>query len=210
MRSGKVKRVIGRVFGRKETEGESYRNRVLGSNSPGQFVRGTADDRTFGLDAAFARADGASVLDIGCNDGLVSSAFAERGASFIDGIDFSPVAVETARNGFLDKKVDAQFQVLDLMKGFEAVSPHLRRKQYDIVCYLGVHQHLHKQMTPTDLVSLEGELFNLAGNLLIVRTGTKFIDALNDRILQSGFAPITEKLKGNISPIRSYVRAGKQ
>lgn len=87
-----------------------------------------------GLDPLLAECRGLSLLDVGCNNGSVAAAFAEAGAGPIAGFDFHPPSVAAAR----DLLPGANIFAHDLTQGAPA-------SRADIVLYLGVHHHLHKQ-----------------------------------------------------------------
>lgn len=77
------------------------RPRVAGSLLTGR-VRGAHEDRLSGLHDLLRYAQGASVLDIGINHGLVAFEFARRGASVVHGCDIHARGVDIAREIFAD------------------------------------------------------------------------------------------------------------
>jgi len=181
-----------------------YRNRVQVATEPSQIVRGQPEDRVSGLEPVLVHARGDSVLDVGCHDGTVAAAFDAHGARFIDGLDLSPNCIAIAQNR--DFTADTCFKVCDLAQGMARMGPALRRDNYDIVCYLAVHQHLLKQMSRRDLVAFEAALMGMARGFFTVRTSDRYMDDLHARITANGFEAIGEKIYGSVSPVRTYRR----
>src|SRR5262245_53744237 len=104
-------------------------------------VKGAHEDRLSGLHDLLRYAQGASVLDIGINCGLVAFEFARRGASIVHGCDIYSRGVDTAREMFAELRTQSRFEVVDLRAGSAALekafgADYLPR--YDIVLFLGV------------------------------------------------------------------------
>jgi len=205
MSGGKFDRVLG--TDRRE-KGEKYRARVLASEDPREFVRGMPEDRVHGLESALSLAAGRTVLDLGCHTGTVALAFSGSGAALIDGVDLSPTCVEAARKAFSDQPTDSHFAVCDLALGFSELRRHTRRQHYDIVCYLALHQHLLKQMAPSDVAKFEDEVIAIATDLFILRTPPALFGGVEAAVLAQGFEPLTGIIHGSVDPVRSYRRRG--
>lgn len=140
---------------------------------------------------------------MGCHNGIVAEAFAERGCTMIDGFDLSPTAIGEAKARFADASVDAQFSVVDLTDG---IGKALRCDRYDIVCYLGVHLDLLRQMGRSAVLDLEDLTFGLTKQAFGLRAPLPCMEDPNARITRSGFSPITELMQGNVGPSRVYER----
>lgn len=153
------------------------------------LVTGTAEDRLAGLDVLLDKAQGASVLDITCNTGGVSEAFAKAGAGSIDGVDFWRPGVDLSRRALEPYPIRTRFAVCDLTGGFEAVRSALSPMpaRYDIVLYLGAHHHLSRQMPPAELNRLVGALCEVAADYVVVRTPDKYMPSAQEVILARGF-----------------------
>jgi len=95
-----------------------------------------------GLTDLLVRADGASVLDLGCNRGLAGYAMACNGARLVHGVDLAPDAVEIAKGLFADL-VDCrgEFVVGDLTRGIECLAP-FGNGQYDIIMMLATYHKI--------------------------------------------------------------------
>lgn len=116
-------------------------------------VAGYHDIRLDGLTDLVTRARGLSVMDIGCNRGLVSFEFANNGATACSGCDNFPEGIATARELFADlRNVKSQFEVVDLSKGPEAMLPFAGK--WDILLLLATYHKLKRIMTPELLSAL--------------------------------------------------------
>ena len=184
----------------------SYRRFAATTTDSARLISGTSRDRLHGLDDAMASATGCSVLDVGCHDGTVAEAFARAGADRIEGCDIFAHGIETAKCRVAAVQPSCEFFVVDLSLGVGELArlPLLRRA--DIVCYLGIHHHLLKQMARAALVELEAEIFSRAGTRLLVRTPRRYFDDLQRRIVSAGFQPEGDFVVGNVGALRSYAR----
>ena len=121
-------------------------------------VAGYHDIRMDGMYDLVTRARGASVLDVGCNRGLVGFEFANNGASLVHGCDNYEDGIKTARQLFADlRNVENKFEVVDLTAGSAALAPFGERV-YDIVICLATIHKLARIMPADDLAGLIGHL----------------------------------------------------
>lgn len=112
---------------------------------PGRRVVGKHSARLNGLTDLFKRADGASVLDLGCNRGMQLYEMYQHGARLVHGIDLAPDAIETARAVFADEMgVQSQFEVGDLTQGSAALIP-FGHGDYDIIMMIAVYHKLKRE-----------------------------------------------------------------
>src|SRR5476651_846781 len=96
-------------------------------------VAGYHDLRLDGISDLTFRANDASVLDVGCNRGLVSFEFANNGAARVHGCDYYEEGVRTAREIFADLvSVESKFEVVDLTGGAKALTAAFGNAKYDI------------------------------------------------------------------------------
>lgn len=117
-------------------------------------VAGYHDIRLDGVTDILMRCRGASVLDIGCNRGLVGFEFANNGAARVDGCDNYADGIAVARHLFCDLRgVENQFEVVDLVQGPAAFKPFGERR-WDIVCLLATYHKLRRIMRPEALTTL--------------------------------------------------------
>lgn len=117
-------------------------------------VAGYHDIRMDGLTDLVLRARGASVMDVGCNRGLVGFEFANNGATVVHGCDNYAEGIATARQLFADlRAVDAQFECVDLTRGVAALKPFGSR-DYDITLMLATFHKLKRLMPEAALGTL--------------------------------------------------------
>jgi 2-polyprenyl-3-methyl-5-hydroxy-6-metoxy-1,4-benzoquinol methylase len=116
-------------------------------------VAGYHDIRMDGITDLVVRAKGRSVMDIGCNRGLVAFEFANNGSTLVHGCDIWEPGVLFARELFADlRAVESKFEVVDLTKP-EPLKAFGNQK-YDITVMLATYHKLKRVMTPASLTSL--------------------------------------------------------
>ncbi|MER9253559.1 class I SAM-dependent methyltransferase [Mesorhizobium sp. M0598] len=113
-------------------------NDLWWSNKQKRF-KGTWDDRLDGLFSAEVDYAGKSILDVGCNMGVVAYEISKLGPSSIHGIDILKPHIETAKMIFLGCPVQSRFDCLDL--GSRKLQ-NVLQPQYDIVMLLAVYHHM--------------------------------------------------------------------
>lgn len=125
-------------------------------------VAGYHDIRMDGMTDLVMRARDASVLDIGCNRGLVGFEFANNGASKIHGCDIDVECIKVCRHLFCDlRSVENKFEVVDLTGGPQAFSSAFGSQKYAIVVMLATYHKLNRVM-PADKLS---ELMRFFGSI---------------------------------------------
>lgn len=126
--------------------------------TPMRRVAGYHDIRMDGLADLVIRARGASVLDLGCNRGLVGFEMANNGAKVVHGCDIYKEGIRTARELFADlRAVEAQFEVIDLTAGPSALKVFGDRR-YDITLMLATYHKIKREMTSEKLGALMKDL----------------------------------------------------
>lgn len=109
-------------------------------------VAGYHDIRLDGMLDIVLRGRGASVLDVGCNRGLVGFEMANNGARLVHGCDNYAEGIATARQLFCDlRSVENRFEVVDLTQP-DALSV-FGDQRYDIVICLATLHKLKRVMT---------------------------------------------------------------
>jgi hypothetical protein len=108
----------------------------------GLFGKWAPQDRLQGLQPLLEKAAGLTVIDLGAAEGIVAREFLKSGASCIHGFDLDPERVALANS--LAPGGPMQFHSVDLSNwdAFEIAYQELLRHGFDIVLYLGLHQHL--------------------------------------------------------------------
>jgi SAM-dependent methyltransferase len=116
-------------------------------------VAGYHDIRMDGMTDLVMRARDASVLDIGCNRGLVAFEMANNGATTVHGCDNYAEGIETARHVFADMRhVKSRFEVVDLTAGPRSLAAF--EPKYDIVLMLATYHKIKRIMPPAALSEL--------------------------------------------------------
>lgn len=170
----------------------------------GTTITGTPLDRLSGLEALLLRADGLSVLDIGCHKGFVALAFANAGAADIHAFDFFAPHVEIAKAILGEFKPPARVFQHDLASG---ILPGSQPRQFDIVLYLGVHHHLEKVMDEKRLTALFDQIVNAAGRYLAIRTTLALLDKMGPRAAAAGLRLVHfSDMNEVVSPLHIYER----
>jgi SAM-dependent methyltransferase len=114
-------------------------------------VAGYHDIRMDGMLDLVVRARGTSVLDIGCNRGLVGFEMANNGARLVHGCDIYEEGIVTARHLFADLRfVESRFECVDLSEGPRAMLV-FGDVRYDIVLMLATYHKLKRIMEPVAL-----------------------------------------------------------
>lgn len=104
----------------------------------------TLEEQTHGLEHAYAEAQGASVLDLGCAEGLIGREFAKRGAVRVLGLELLKDHIDVARKACADFP-QMEFQHTNLFYHSQTVHP----EPFDIVLALSV---IHKMPVPETLL----------------------------------------------------------
>lgn len=126
---------------------------------PMRRVAGFHDIRLDGITDLVIRARGATVLDLGCNRGLVGFELANNGARLVHGCDTYEAGIQTAREIFADlRSVESRFEVVDLTKGAKALDL-FGSQSYDIVLMLATYHKIKRVMAEDKL----GELMKALG-----------------------------------------------
>lgn len=154
-------------------------------------VAGCHNVRLDGMSDLLLRARDCSVLDIGCNRGMVSYEFADCGAAIIHGIDNYKVGIEGAREIFADRRdCEYRFEVADLTAGPIVLDSLGGRSEYDFVLLLAVVHKIKRGMHPDLLRALIYALGSRCKRYVAWR-GTQRDDQGNDeemRLLDSELA----------------------
>lgn len=117
-------------------------------------VAGHHDIRLDGITDLLLRAPGTSVLDIGCNRGLVGFEFANNGAALVHGCDIYREGIETARHLFCDlRNCESRFEVVDL-SATGAFAAAFGQQRYDITVMLATYHKIRRVMHADALASL--------------------------------------------------------
>jgi hypothetical protein len=98
--------------------------------------------RLNGLDALLSVCGGMSVLDLGCAEGVIARAFLDAGAGLIHGFDIDEERAGSAAALCGDTRAQIRAGNLEDWAAFVARHGDMLLPAYDVVLYLGLHQHL--------------------------------------------------------------------
>jgi SAM-dependent methyltransferase len=169
-------------------------------------VRGKkhAQNRLVALQDLLADADGRTVLDLGCAEGLMTEKFLAAGARHVAAFDIKPKRIATARR--LMPTPRARFAVADLSDWNAFERSHELLAGYDIVLFLGIYQHLPKESRVTALRgAAERTLHRLA-----LRAPAEMLAEI-DAILRSAGLKLANEKRGmglGVGRFRLYERTG--
>jgi 2-polyprenyl-3-methyl-5-hydroxy-6-metoxy-1,4-benzoquinol methylase len=104
---------------------------------------GSWHDRIAGLFDCGIDFTGKSVLDVGCNMGIVAYEISKRGPSFIHGLDNYRGALRVAKAVFTAVPVESRFDLIDLRDERQLQSVLL--PSYDIVLLMEVYHQVRKK-----------------------------------------------------------------
>ncbi len=174
-------------------------------------VAGYHDLRLDGISDLLFRAPEASVLDVGCNRGLVSFEFANNGAALLHGCDFYEDGVRTAREIFADLlSIQSRFETVDLTRGPAALKKAFGKdykSKYDIVLFLAVYHELKREMSDQSLQKLVQHLGERTGRYFAWRGAHPEDDEIAPALKKAGLTRIqTSEISDTIGPAAIWAR----
>lgn len=170
-------------------------------------------ERLAGLEELFKRVRGASVLDLGAAEGIVSHALLEHGAERVDGFEMHAGRVAFA-NRLCRNYPNAHFAEADLSSWPDFVDRNGAKLAdcYDVVLYLGLHHHL----PPDSRRDVLAAACDRCSSLLAIRTPKEFYvsDEIEELMQYKGFEQLTASnhTDDHLGQPRIYIRhtAGKE
>ena len=170
---------------------------------------GSLWDRFHGLDYAFERCEGASLLDVASCEGLISYEFVRRGARLVHAIERDKDRVQFSKRLFRDVPIESNFEAGNVaISGSEFERKHSAwlLPQYDIVLFLGIYHHLERQMPVDDLNDLVRLLAERTGKYMVVRTFEN--ESMEATIVKAGLERVhfIEGIKDERGPLMIYAR----
>lgn len=127
-----------------------------------------------------------TVLDAGCNVGILAYEIAKLGPSFIHAIDGSEPELDAARRILRSVETSNRVDLVDL-----ADDERLRAildPRYDIVQLLAVYQHVQKVRGDKSARRMVATLAERCRERFIVATQPGYLPAVTETMLASGFA----------------------
>jgi 2-polyprenyl-3-methyl-5-hydroxy-6-metoxy-1,4-benzoquinol methylase len=133
---------------------------------------------------------GKSVLDAGCNVGILAYEISKLGPSFIHALDGSRPELDAARVVLRSVEAPTRLDLVDL-----ADDVHLRavlEEGYDIVQLLAVYQHVRRGRGEAAARRMLTTLAEHCREAFIVATQPDHLPAVKDALHASGFALVRE------------------
>jgi 2-polyprenyl-3-methyl-5-hydroxy-6-metoxy-1,4-benzoquinol methylase len=141
--------------------------RLFGRKKQKTEFSGTWDHRIGDVFECGVDYRGKTILDAGCNMGIVDYEIAKKHPKFIHGIDEEKWFIEIARSIFLAVPVESQFDVLDLTRNARLV--RLLHPHYDIVLLLSVYPHVYRESGQAAARLLAQTLFARCSETFVLR-----------------------------------------
>ena len=178
------------------------------SPEAGMWGKWPLEVRLHGLEPLLQEAAERKVIDLGSAEGLVAREFLLNGAARVEGFDVDSPRIEDATR-LCGAFAAAEFRVADLAdwRGFRRSNPDVLDGGYDIVLYLGLHQHL-----PADsrLETLSGAL-QLTRDYFAIRTSDHVYEAdqIEELLARANFHLVSSATKpdANVGTLRIYRKA---
>jgi 2-polyprenyl-3-methyl-5-hydroxy-6-metoxy-1,4-benzoquinol methylase len=155
---------------------------------------------------------GLTVLDIGCDRGLVSLMFALNGAKLVHGCDKYEKGVEAAREVFAETRVPSRFETVDLTGGMPALSAAFGADllhRYDVVLFLSMYHILRMQQPKDQVLDLVQQLIDRTGRYFVYRKAVDLRDHefLDDLVARSGLIEVHYSwISRKVGPLLVYER----
>jgi len=147
---------------------------------------------------------GKTILDAGCNLGIVGYEISKQGPSFYHGLDIYAPALRVARAIFSGVSVEHQFDRVDL--GDERELEAVLKPAYDVVIFLAVFGHIANKYGDG---AAERTIRTLAGRCrsTFVTTGTgRWETAVVEALQTSGFAVANRRTQSERTTVYHFHR----
>ena len=183
-----------------------YLDRAVKQRGAGMV--GMHEDRLSGLRDLLCCAQGASILDIGINHGLIAFEFARHGAAVVHGCDIHRPGVNAAREIFTEVRTRSKFEVVDLAAGPAALKAKFGQDylpRYDVVLFLGIYHRLKKQTSDRVIAELIHHLIDRTEQFFVTRT--TMIDELRAILADTGLNRVHfSALSSVVRPVEIWQR----
>jgi glycosyltransferase involved in cell wall biosynthesis len=151
----------------------------------GLFGKTSISERIQGLSPLLEIATGKTILDLGAAEAVISKTFSEYDPTFIHAYEIEQSRVDSARKYLNPNIVDFQQGNLSSLDQIAHIEAKALPNGYDIVLYLGIHQHIHGDVRN----EVFSRMIDLAADWIAVRTPVKHFesDALYATLKNKGF-----------------------
>lgn len=182
-------------------------------SNPTKGYRGSWHNRLDGLFTCEVDFAGKSILDVGCNAGIIAYEVARHGAKSIHGIDIEADLVFVARTIFLGVPIDSRFETLDLAASRRLAAAIVDR--YDIVLFLCLYEILREKLGAERTREIVRHLARHCGEVFVARVQARWDDELAAVMHAEGFAAAfvgapTPPLSGRIITFRAPPEPNKE
>lgn len=159
--------------------------------------KGTWEDRLDGLFSANVEYTGKSILDVGCNMGVVAYEISKLKPNSIHGIDILKSHIETAKMIFLGSDVPSRFDCINLGNRRQG---RMLQPKYDIVLLLAVYHHMQRSLGAETARRVLADIVRRV-HTVVARTPANKDSDLIEPLARQGFVVESNKT----SPIGSHV-----
>lgn len=171
------------------------KKRFRGITKEGRYLFGYHADRVAGLSDVMPLMRGMTVLDVGCDRGLVSLTFGLNGAKLVHGCDKYASGVETAREVFAETAVESRFETVDLTGREDALRAAFGadlRDRYDVVLFLSMYHILRQQQPHEAVLDFVQSLIDRTGRYFIYRKSVteKGYERMDELVRESGLVQV--------------------
>jgi SAM-dependent methyltransferase len=169
-------------------------------------------DRLDGVGDILSRARGATVLDVGCNRGMVSYELAQNGARLFHGCDIWEPGLVIAREVFSELPCKSLFVHADLCGGPKALSSGFGisyRPRYDIVLFMAIYHKLKRLMPEERLSELMLHIVGKTDRFLLLREPTDEMEEIAALISRFGLVCVQRSTISNARGVATIWAANK-
>ena len=114
-----------------------------------------------------------TILDVGCNMGILAYEIAKTQPKSIHGVDLDKDFIHVAKMVFCGVPVESRFERLDLTRPRDVA--RTLETTYDIVVFLAVYQHLYKANGHEVALAVTEDLISRCGEAFVLRTRPRFV-----------------------------------
>jgi len=145
----------------------------------------------------------ASILDVGCNMGIIGYEICKRKPVFFHGVEAMLLHSLVAKMVFQGVEVENRIERLDI------TAEKKRRKTllsgYDIIVYLAVHQHIRRQVGAAGAREVAADLFSRCRRSLVFRG--PHLEEMSALALSNGFELKEIIDNSNVNPLALFQRS---
>jgi hypothetical protein len=149
-----------------------------------------------------------TILDVGCNMGIIAYEIAKREPQSIHGVDIDKNYTRVARMIFHGIPLESRFDRLDLTRSRDVA--RVLKPSYDIVVFLAVYRHLRKAKGQTVALGATEQLFSRCGETFILRTRSSLVPEIEKVASRFGLSLVFKgrPMNGYQSAFHVFSRAG--